>query len=247
MIRHVKYAAVPFLIYASACAAQVNTTHWGYQNENGPDHWGSITQDFQLCATGKNQSPIDIKKASKTTLSHLDLAFKAGPQTVINNGHTIQVNVSEGNTLKLDDELYTLNQFHFHSPSENEINGKHFPLEMHMVYKSTTGDLAVLAVMFEQGDENKALAGLWEHLPLKEGNQSTLTTPVQVKDLIPSPLNHYRFSGSLTTPPCSEGVSWLVFETQPQVSAQQIHKFKTIIHDNNRPVQPINGRVVVEE
>lgn len=247
MIRYFKYAAVPFLIYASACAAQVNTLHWGYQNENGPDHWGSITQDFQLCATGKNQSPIDIKKASKTTLSHLDLGFKAGPQTVINNGHSIQVNVSEGNTLKLDDELYTLNQFHFHSPSENEINGKHFPLEMHLVYKADSGDLAVLAVMFKTGDENKALSSVWAHLPQKEGEQSMLTAPVSVKNLIPSVLNHYRFSGSLTTPPCSEGVTWMVFEKQLQASEQQIQTFKTLIHDNNRPVQPINGRVVVEE
>ncbi|MGL4725988.1 MAG: carbonic anhydrase [Scandinavium sp.] len=247
MVRFFKYAAVPVLIYASACSAQVNTTHWGYQNENGPDHWGSITQDFQLCATGKNQSPIDIKKASKTTLSHLDLAFKAGPQTVINNGHSIQVNVSEGNTLTLDDELYTLNQFHFHSPSENEINGQHFPLEMHLVYKTDSGNLAVLAVMFKTGSENKALANLWQYLPVKEGEESALSQPVQVKELLPSELNHYRFSGSLTTPPCTEGVAWMVFEKQLQASEQQIHRFKTIIHDNNRPVQPINGRVVVEE
>ncbi|MFI8418009.1 carbonic anhydrase [Serratia sp. NPDC078593] len=229
----------------SAHAAQ--HTHWSYEGKDGPDRWGKLTQDFSLCDTGKNQSPVNIQNALKTHHGKLELVFHPSKQRIVNNGHTIQVNVDAGNTLVMDGNTFTLQQFHFHSPSENEIDGEHFPLEAHFVYKDSAGALAVLALMFNQGTANAQLAQAWQQMPTHIGESADLFTPIDIKTLLPSAFNYYRFSGSLTTPPCTEGVSWLVLDKPVTASAEQVSQFSTVIHHtNNRPVQPLNGRIIID-
>lgn len=226
--------------------ATEHSQHWGYEGQESPEHWGKLSPDFALCETGKNQSPVNIQGALKTNHSKPVLVFGLGKQHIINNGHTIQINVSEGNTLRLDDNTFTLQQFHFHAPSENEINGKQFPLEGHFVYKDKDGSLAVLALMFKEGKANPQLAKASQQMPAKINQAAILTQPVDINALLPEDVGVYRFSGSLTTPPCSEGVIWMVLEQPVSASAEQIRQFRSVLqHENNRPVQPLNGRVII--
>jgi len=226
--------------------AAEHSLHWGYEGQESPEHWGKLSPDFSLCETGKNQSPVNIQGALKTHHSKPLLTFQQGKQQIINIGHTIQINVSEGNTLRLDDDTFTLQQFHFHTPSENEIDGKQFPLEGHFVYKDKEGSLVVLALMFKEGKANPQLAKAWQQMPAKVDQAAILTQPVDIYALLPENIGVYRFSGSLTTPPCSEGVTWMVLEQPVTASAEQIRQFRSILqHANNRPVQPLNGRVII--
>ncbi len=221
--------------------------HWGYEGDDAPEHWGQLSPEFALCARGTNQTPINIEGALKAGVKPLQLHYKSGPQTIVNNGHTVQINVSGGNTLKLDGDVFELQQFHFHTPSENLINGKSFPLEAHFVYKNPEGELAVLAVMLKEGKANKQLEEIWKTMPREKGEPEALTKAVDVHALLPKHLSYYRFSGSLTTPPCSEGVRWLVLKESPSLSREQVEQFAAVVHHhNNRPVQPLHGRVIVQ-
>ncbi|OCG70327.1 carbonic anhydrase [Gilliamella sp. Nev5-1] len=229
-----------------SCAAVEPAPHWDYEGEFKPENWGKLSPEFSTCENGKNQSPINIEHALKTHHDKLKLAFKPSKQEIINNGHTIQINVNEGNTLEIDNEIFTLQQFHFHAPSENMIKSKPFPMEAHFVYKNDNGDLTVVGLMFNRGKSNPELAKAWQHIPTQVGNTATLSQSVNIKALLPNRLDFYRFSGSLTTPPCTEGVRWIILEQESSASATQIEKFHSIIHhDNNRPIQPLNGRVIV--
>lgn len=235
------------MLAASFTVSAAEHAHWGYEGQEDPAHWGKLSPDFSLCETGKNQSPVNIQGALKTHHGQLELAFQLGKQQIVNNGHTIQVNVSAGNTLKLDDDTFTLQQFHFHAPSENEIDGKQFPLEAHFVYKDKEGALAVLALMFQEGKADAQLANAWQQMPTAVDQIAVLNKPIDIKAFLPKQFNFYRFSGSLTTPPCSEGVSWLVLDQPVSASAEQITQFRSAVHHtNNRPVQPLNGRVIVD-
>ncbi|CAI1868406.1 Carbonic anhydrase precursor [Serratia quinivorans] len=235
------------LLIAGFSANATEQAHWGYEGQEDPAHWGKLSPDFSLCETGKNQSPVNVKGALKTQHDKLKLAFQPGKQQIVNNGHTVQVNVSGGNTLVLDNDTFTLQQFHFHAPSENEIDGKQFPLEAHFVYKDQQGALAVLALMFQQGKANPQLAQAWRQMPTAVDQPAILTTPLDIKALLPQNFNFYRFSGSLTTPPCSEGVSWMVLDKPVSASAEQIAQFRAVVHHaNNRPLQALNGRVIID-
>ncbi|EPR2255290.1 carbonic anhydrase family protein (plasmid) [Citrobacter freundii] len=226
--------------------ATERSPHWSYEGSEDPAHWGKLSPDFSLCETGKNQSPVNIQGVLKSNHGKLELAFQQGKQQIVNNGHTIQVNVSEGNTLRLDNDTFTLQQFHFHAPSENEIDGKQFPLEAHFVYKDKNGALAVLAQMFQQGKSNPQLAKAWQQIPTAVDQTAVLNKPLDIKALLPKQFNFYRFSGSLTTPPCSEGVRWIVLEQPVSASTEQINQFRSAIHHaNNRPIQPLNGRIII--
>lgn len=226
--------------------ATVRSPHWSYEGSKDPAHWGKLSPDFSLCETGKNQSPVNIQGVLKSNHGKLELAFQQGKQQIVNNGHTIQVNVSEGNTLRLDNDTLTLQQFHFHAPSENQIGGKQFPLEAHFVYKDKNGVLAVLALMFLEGKSNPQLAKAWQQIPTAVDQTSVLNKPLDINALLPKWFKFYRFSGSLTTPPCSEGVRWIVLEQPASASTEQINQFRSAIHHaNNRPIQPLNGRIII--
>lgn len=235
------------IMLAASASVNAEQIHWGYSGQEAPERWGTLSSDFSLCSTGKNQSPIDIHDALKTHHSKLELKYTGGKQTIINNGHTVQVNVMPGNTLKLDGESYVLKQFHFHTPSENEIKGQRYPLEVHFVYQNKDDALAVVAVMFKEGKENEQLATLWRQMPVTKGTSNTLFSAIDIRSMLPKTFNYYRFSGSLTTPPCTEGVTWLVLDEMSSVSVEQVNQFESVLHHtNNRPIQSLNGRVVVD-
>jgi carbonic anhydrase len=234
-----------------------DATHWDYQGERGPRFWGKLDPDFSLCEKGHNQSPIDIAKTSPATLPKLQADFSPAKLQIvhhehiadeINNGHTIQVNYSEGDTLAIGDTSYELIQFHFHAPSEHTVKGKHYPMEIHFVHKSPSGNLAVVGVFVEKGAHNAAFDPIWANLPKQQGVVSHYEhVQVNVDDLLPHSTKSYRYDGSLTTPPCSEGVKWVVMQSPIQLSAAQIKQFTSLIKANNRPVQPLHHRVTVTD
>ncbi len=231
--------------------------HWTYKGEEGPASWGDLSPEFATCSSGRSQSPIDIGKASSASLPELRAAFRPVDLKIvhhehradaINNGHTIQVNYPEGDTLAVGDTKYALVQYHFHSPSEHTVGGKHSPMEMHLVHKSASGSLAVIGVLIEEGAHNAAFDPVWSNLPNAKGVESHFEhVKVDVDDLLPKTLTTWRYDGSLTTPPCSEGVKWLVMTTPIQLSPAQIAAFTALVKDNNRPVQPLNGRAIATD
>jgi carbonic anhydrase len=235
--------ACALLLCPTAFAA---TPHWEYSGEAGPAQWARLTPEFGQCA-GSNQSPVNLDDLVEAKLAPLQFHYLAGGQNVTNNGHTVQVSYDPGSSLQLDGMRFELKQFHFHAPSENLIKGKSYPLEGHLVHTNAKGELAVVAVMFEPGRANPALSQAWQQLPEKAGESRSLATPLSADQLLPANRDYYRFSGSLTTPPCSEGVRWLVMKQPVQVSQAQIDAFKAVMHHpNNRPVQPLHGRLVLQ-
>jgi carbonic anhydrase len=220
--------------------------HWGYDGEAGPQNWGKDAK-YAVCASGKNQSPIDLKGFVEADLKPLKLDYKAGIADILNNGHTVQINYGPGSSLTVDGFAFELKQFHFHSPSENKVNGKQFPLEGHLVHADKDGNLAVVAVMFQEGAAHTLLTRLWEKMPNKAGEKSTLPSGLNVTQLLPKERGYYRFNGSLTTPPCSEGVRWFVMKKPATASKTQIEQFsKAVGVANNRPIQPTNARAVLQ-
>lgn len=222
-------------------SAAVAEEHWSYEGDHGPSHWGG------LCSSGKNQSPVDLRDAVAAKLAPLSFKYDSLAQDIFNNGHTVQVTYAPGSTLTVDSHPYQLKQFHFHAPSENLLDGKHFPLEAHFVHADADGNLAVVAVFFEAGAANAALEKLGKDLPLRAGDKHDLDVKIAAADLMPKTREYYRFSGSLTTPPCSEGVNWLVLKHPVTASEQQIEQLHAAMgHDNARPVQPLNARIIVQ-
>ncbi len=177
-------------------------------------------------------------------MDKLDLDYKGKAVALINNGHTLQTRLEGENNLRLGGKVFKLAQFHFHTPSENHVDGKSYPLEAHYVHADENGNLAVVAVFFKQGDANPALAKLLENIPEKDSNV-TISAPFDASALIPSDKDYYRFNGSLTTPPCSEGVRWLVIKEPQTISAEQVEAFAKAMGQNNRPVQPLNARMIL--
>ncbi len=238
------------LISGSAIASGTGA-EWGYTGENGPDNWDKLSSAYEMCGKGRNQSPVNLTDMIEGDLPPLELRYQRDGREIVNNGHTIQINYAPGSTLSVAGKAYELKQLHFHAPSENQIGGESFPMEAHFVHADAAGNLAVLALMIEEGYENKALKNAWSHMPEKAGENLALSKPFNASELLPSydddELEYYRFNGSLTTPPCSEGVVWMVLKETVQASADQIEKFAHIMHHpNNRPVQPINARVIVQ-
>lgn len=222
--------------------------HWEYEGVHGPAHWGEMKKDFETCGLGKHQSPIDIGKTEmKSDLPDLAFDYVASPLKIINNGHTVQVNIGEGSSLGIGDHAYKLAQFHFHTPSEEKIKGKPADMVAHLVHKDADGKLAVVAVLIKQGKENAALQAVFDNMPVGAGPVHAVEDlSVNVADLLPAKHGYYHFEGSLTTPPCSEGVQWYVVSSPVEASASQIASFRRLYKHNARPVQPMNDRTVVE-
>ncbi|PHR92834.1 MAG: hypothetical protein COA69_05770 [Robiginitomaculum sp.] len=219
--------------------------HWEYTGSHGPAHWAELSDEFTMCATGRLQSPFNITVDIKAYLPALGLGYNAVPLKVLNNGHTIQVDQADAGQLSVDGKTYNLLQFHFHAHSEHTIDGKTFPLEMHLVHASAQGELAVVGVMIEEGAPNAELAKIWQHMPSGEGEVAQEGLNVEVRKLLPASRKYARFMGSLTTPPCSEGVNWHMLSTPITASAEQIAAFKAIFPMNARPLQSKNNRLVV--
>lgn len=232
--------------HKNAKAHDAHAAHWSYEGRQGPQHWGAMEPGFSLCKSGKEQSPIDINMDSSGKPSPIDFGYAPGAAEVINNGHTIQVNLASGGTIKLDGVDYTLLQFHFHTPSEEKVRGQAYPMVAHLVHKSAAGQLAVVAVLFEEGDENQALKAVFSGMPAKAGDAVKLANGFNASSILPAYKGYYKFTGSLTTPPCSEGVKWQVLKQRVELSKGQIDAFRKLYKMNARPVQPLHGRKINE-
>ncbi|WLQ12426.1 carbonic anhydrase family protein [Hahella aquimaris] len=218
-------------------------SHWGYDK---PERWGELKPEYTMCSAGKNQSPVDISGLIKGDLPAVGMSYSSGGHEVVNNGHTIQVNYKPGSKASVEGREFELKQFHFHAPSENTVDGKSFPLEAHFVHANENGELAVLSVLYEEGDHNEHLAKVWEHMPKEAGDANALPTSVNAGDMVSANSGYYRFNGSLTTPPCSEGVRWLVMKEHRTASKEQINQFmETMGGPTNRPVQGMNARIIL--
>ena len=227
---------------------QTEQAAWGYGDENGPDVWGQLSPDFALCAEGSLQSPIDLTNATSSELPEIVFNYSPSAVNIHHNGHTIEVAPNGDNSIEIDGVRYALLQFHFHAPSEHSVDGRLFDMEMHLVHRNEEGTLAVIGVLIEQGADNAAFGPLWTNMPDTPGVTNSIeNATVDAGDLLPGDRQTYRYDGSLTTPPCSEGVKWNVLTTPIEMSESQIAAFKAVVHDNNRPVQPLNERELLSE
>jgi len=246
-MKRIFYSLVISVLFASSTVYAKEGAHWGYESQNGPSHWGQMSPDYYLCGKGKNQSPVNLSNFVDAKLPQLNIDYNTRGKEIVNNGHTIQVNYENGSTITIDNHRFALLQFHFHSPSENRINGKSYPLEGHFVHADKDGNLAVISVLYEEGKSNPALGRIWQQMPERAGEKKTLAGNVVALDIMPKTNDYYFFNGSLTTPPCTEGVRWYVLKQPVSISKQQIKKFtKVIHHPNNRPVQPLDSRLVLQ-
>ena len=229
--------------------------HWGYEGESGPATWASLSPVYALCGEGKGQSPINIVKSEtkggatwkfdyKNTSLHI--AHNEHMEDIVDNGHTIQVTVDEGSTFTFNNKTYHLKQFHFHTPSEHTLDGNHAPMEMHMVHQSDDGGFAVVAVMFKEGKvPNENFTKIIANLPNAKGETKHVADAnLDLKVHLPKDNFAYHYVGSLTTPPCTEGVQWLILREQVTLTADQIKAFSSRIGPNNRPTQALNTRSV---
>ena len=229
-----------------AAAPKVYSNHWSYEGENGPANWGRINPEWAKCGTGNRQSPIDIRDGMKVDLEQITFDYKPSSFNVTDNGHTVQVMVSGGNFITVANRMYELIQFHFHRPSEERINGKGYEMVVHLVHKDAEGHLAVLALLLERGKPQPTIQTVWNNLPLEKLETMAPSIVLDPMDLIPARRDYYTFMGSLTTPPCSEGVLWLVMKEPVQASPAQMALFSRLYPPNARPVQPSSGRIVKE-
>ncbi|HEY9662199.1 MAG TPA: carbonic anhydrase family protein, partial [Allocoleopsis sp.] len=206
-----------------------------------------LAPEYQVCQTGLQQTPIDVENAVLAEVDALNLSYQAAPLKLLNNGHTIQVNYAPGSSIQWNGETFNLVQFHFHHPSEHHVAGSPYDMEMHLVHRNSAGDrLAVIGVFLQQGEANALLQPIWDAMPLAKSDERTVeNVQIDVAQLLPTDRRFYTYYGSLTTPPCSEGVLWFVMEQPIEVSQEQIRKFAALFPLNARPIQPINYRYVL--
>lgn len=220
--------------------------HWEYAGEAGPEHWGDLAPEFAACKLGHDQSPIDITGATPNgALLPLMTNYKSTPANLVNTGHTIQVNYVPGSTLFFNGQSYDLLQFHFHEPSEHTINGQRAAMELHLVHRNAAGNFAVVGVLLTAGAENPALNPFWYRLPAHEGKVA-MESSINIASLLPTDRHYYTYEGSLTTPPCTEGVRWIVMKTPVELSSAQIGMYAAIFPGSARPVEPRDGRLIEE-
>jgi carbonic anhydrase len=228
-------------------AQETHPPHWTYEGKEGPEKWGNLDSSYAACSNGHAESPINIKDARKTDLPPLKFDYQSVPLNIVDNGHTIQINYAPGSTLTVGEKIYTLKQFHFHHPSEEHVDGNGFPLVAHLVHADADGHLAVVAVLFELGSANPLIDTLWKNIPSeKEKPEDIRSVSIQVRDLLPNDRGYFTYTGSLTTPPCTEGVSWYVLRRYVTISPQQLAAFAKIYPMDARPIQPTNGRDILQ-
>jgi carbonic anhydrase len=249
----VMVASVSVLALPLSSDNWASTPHWSYAGKNGPSHWSAMDPHFVVCGNGKAQSPIDLEsrdaKTGKADEFHID--YEKGAVALVNNGHTVQANVSDAkDTVLFDGDTYRLAQFHFHSPSEHTTDGTRFPLEIHFVNQDGRKRVVVVGVMVKLGKPNESLASVLKALPATAKEAPKDTRPpitVDLGSILPPVHKAFVYAGSLTTPPCTEGVHWIVLKEPIQMSNDQIASFTRIFPDNHRPLQKANGREIDNE
>ncbi len=232
----------------SESAKEGQPFHWSYEGECGPDHWGELIHEYCNCTVGDMQSPVGISVTEKTHLETINFHYLPTPLKIINNGHTIQINYGCGSSITIGNKKYELMQFHFHTPSEHKIRGKSYDMEAHLVHKGERGALAVIAVLIEEGKENAFIKTLWSNFPKEVGKEHVVSdVRICASQLLPkNTTSYFNYTGSLTTPPCSEGVNWFILKTPVEMSKAGVNKFTSLFKHDARPIQPIHGRVVKE-
>lgn len=219
-----------------------SSVHWGYQGAESPSHWSELSSEYKKCELGKYQSPINLKFKNSIAKEHeVNFYYHPTPAKIVNNGHTIEFDLEEDNFLMIDENKYKLIQFHFHDPSEHTIEGVHYPAELHLVHKSKTGKLAVVGIVLEIGN-GKELDHIFDKVP--EVSKTEHVDSLHLEKLTSKSNAHFYYKGSLTTPPCSEDVSWIVLDKHLKINQNQLKKFTAYYLDNNRPVQAVNKREV---
>ncbi|MDF3127637.1 carbonic anhydrase family protein [Kiritimatiellaeota bacterium B1221] len=239
--------SVAILFFLGGCASHSphgsESPHWSYEGASGPSHWGGLCDEYCLASEGKSQSPVDLTQGD-VRRETLGFDYKPGTLNLVNNGHTIQQNMSDG-ALLIEDDTYKLIQFHFHSASEHTVAGKRFDMEIHLVHQNEAGEYAVLAVLLEEGEENSFLKTFFDVLPAEEGQVvKNDRVELNVAELFPKESSLFSYWGSLTTPPCTEGVHWYIFRKPVPLSAEQLKTFRSIYEGNFRPVRALNGRTI---
>jgi carbonic anhydrase len=230
----------------AAAPAEHAAPHWDYEGLAGPESWGKLQAEFSNCSVGTRQSPIDIRDGVKVQLDPVQFDYKPSAFRVLDNGHTVQVNVAPGNSIEVLGRRYELLQFHFHRPSEERINGRQFDMVAHLVHKDVDGRLAVVAVLLDRGSAQPIVQAVWNNLPLEKGEEVAAKAPLDLNALLPADKSYYTYMGSLTTPPCSEGVLWMVMKNPVPISAEQVGIFARLYPMNARPIQQASGRLIKE-
>jgi carbonic anhydrase len=247
---------VLFASVVTACSQTAEQTqheegappHWTYEGEEGPEHWGEIDPAYAACGTGTSQSPIDVSSSAEQDLANITFYYQPSDVNILNNGHTVQVNYDAGSYIELDNVRYDVVQFHYHAPSEHAVDGKLFAAELHIVHKNADGGLAVVGILLDEGAQNDAFQPFVENLPAEKSDVQDTGVTIHAADLLPFVQTTFRYSGSLTTPPCTEGVNWLVMTTPVEISPEQIEALASLFEEgNNRPVQPLNDRLLAED
>ena len=244
-VRSVAFVVGVALLIAASASRAAGDKKWTYGGKTGPDKWSTLETGFAECKLGQFQSPIDIPDANtrKGDFASMLFNYKPSPLKMVDNGFTIQVDYAPGSSFSIDDKRYELMQFHFHKPSEEKIDGKGHEMDVHLVHRAQDGKLAVIAVLLDTGKENPVVKTLMNNLPKEKGKETMVEkATINALDLLPDNKGYYRFAGSLTTPPCSENVTWFVLKKPVQISADSIARFGKTYPMNARPVQPINGR-----
>lgn len=220
--------------------------HWAYEGEAGAARWGELSPAFKVCQLGLEQSPIDLAGAITAVPGRLDIMYRSMKLRVVNNGHTIQVNADPGSSCVIGGTTYALQQSHFHHPSEHLLSGKPFDLECHLVHRSAAGDIAVIGVFISPGETSAALQPIWNAMPRQEGPERDAGITFDPGALLPATPGYYRYSGSLTTPPCTQGIVWTVMQHPIDASPDQIRQFAALFKNNARPVQGHNRRFLLQ-
>jgi carbonic anhydrase len=231
----------------SRAAAQVpdgHAAHWSYGGAGGPEQWGQMNPEFSTCSSGTRQSPIDIRSGVRVDLEPIQFDYRATGFRVVDNGHTIQVNLDGGNSIEVQGRRYDLLQFHFHRPSEERIDGRQFDMVAHLVHKDPEGRLAVVAVLLDRGSAHPLVQTIWNNLPLEKGSEVAVRSTLDMNHLLPADRRYFTYMGSLTTPPCSEGVLWMVMQQPVPIATDQIGVFSRLYPMNARPIQSAAGRLI---
>ena len=244
--RHAASAGEANLDIAANAGQSLLPVHWDYAGDAGPEAWGRMRPEFSKCATGQRQSPIDIRGGIAVDLEPIRFDYRPSSFSVIDNGHTVQVNVEPGNSITITGRRYELVQFHFHRPSEERINGRQYDMVAHLVHKDVDGRLAVVAVLLDRGSAQAIVQTVWNNLPLEKGDEVRAGSRIDLTQLLPEDRRYYTYMGSLTTPPCSEGVLWMVLKQPVPIAMDQIAIFSRLYPMNARPIQQADGRLIKE-
>jgi carbonic anhydrase len=251
---HARNQSLPALLLCSlvwAASGAQEPAHpehvWDYGAAHGPSHWGELKPEFAPCKNGHHQSPIDIRNPQKADLPPIEFHYRPASLDIIDNGHTIMINYGPGSFMTVGAKKYELKQFHFHRPSEEKINGRHYAMSAHLVHADEQGELAVVAILIQGGKDNSLIHELWDYMPREKDKEEVLSAiQIDADALLPADHGYYTFNGSLTTPPCSENVTWYVLKHPLTVTGAAIEHFSKLYRNDARPTQPLNDRVVLE-